>query len=243
MVRLQKFIARAGICSRRRAEALIREGRVRVNGRVVDRMGIKIDPEKDLVEVSGRRVTSEPPEINIMLNKPAGYISSCRHSGRKVVVDLLDISVRVYPAGRLDRDSTGLLLLTNNGSLHYRLTHPSFDHEKEYEVETGRPVSDNELRSLSEGILLDGRRTRPAEVYRNGPSSFRIVLREGRNRQIRRMVKVLGNEVKTLHRIRMATLCLGSLGPGKWRYLTDREAEELKRFLGVYPSSGGESGG
>lgn len=233
MIRLQKFLSEAGVCSRRKGEAYIREGRVKVNGRVVSQMGVKIDPDKDVVEVSGRVVASAVPDIYIMLNKPEGYISSCRHAKRKIVLDLVDVPYRIYPVGRLDKDSTGLLLLTNDGRLHYHLTHPSFDHEKEYIVRTKTPISDADLDMLSKGVKLDGKPTRPAVINRQGSHEFRIVLQEGRNRQIRRMVEAAGNEVVHLHRIRMATLPLGNLAPGSWRYLTDTEIEELKRFCGI----------
>ena len=232
-MRLQKFIAQAGVCSRRRAETLIREGQVRVNGRLVAQMGVQIDPESDVVEVLGQTVAPAVPEINILLNKPAGYISSCRHAGRKIVLDLIDTDYRVYPAGRLDRDSTGLLLLTNNGRLHYQLTHPSFDHEKEYRVKTKAPITDGELKALAAGVQLDKKRTRPAEIHRKASDAFAIVLKEGRNRQIRRMVEAVGGEVASLHRVRMATLELGGLAPGQWRTLSDAETAELKRFCGI----------
>jgi 23S rRNA pseudouridine2605 synthase/23S rRNA pseudouridine2604 synthase len=233
MMRLQKFLSHAGVCSRRQAEAYIQEGKVSVNGRVVDRMGVQIDPAVDTVSVSGRVVAGPAPEIHVLLHKPVGYISSCRHSGRKVVLDLVDIKERLYPVGRLDRDSSGLLLLTNNGRLHYRLTHPSFDHEKEYEVETRHPISDEALEKLAEGVVVGGRPTRPARVHRKGPGRFAIVLQEGRNRQIRRMAEAVGNEVTALKRVRMATLRLGDLPPGRWRYLSGAEAAELKRFCGA----------
>lgn len=233
LMRLQKFIAGAGVCSRRRAEVLIREGRVRVNGRIVDQMGVQINPEADEVEVLGRVVAPAVPEVNIMLNKPAGYISSCRHSGRKIVLDLVDTGHRVYPAGRLDRDSTGLLLLTNNGRLHYRLTHPSFDHEKEYRVKTRSPLTDAALKSMADGVPLEGRLTRPAEIHRRAEDEFTIVLKEGRNRQIRRMVEAAGGEVAALHRVRMATLELGGLASGQWRHLTGDEVAKLKSSCGL----------
>ena len=233
MIRLQKYLADAGVCSRRRGETLIREGRVRVNGRVVAQMGVKIDPATDAVEVSGRPVTPAGSEIYIMLNKPVGYISSCRHGGRKIVLDLIDTDKRVYPVGRLDKASTGLLLLTNNGRLHYRLTHPSFDHEKEYIVKTKKPVPDADLAALAGGVQLNGKPTRPANVYREGNHEFRIVLQEGRNRQIRRMLEAVGNEVVRLHRVRMATLHLGGLETGKWRYLKAEEISDLKNFCGI----------
>lgn len=233
MMRLQKFIAGAGVCSRRRAEALIREGGVKVNGRLVDQMGVQVDPETDVVEVLGRIVAPSVPEVNIMLNKPPGYISSCRHSGRKIVLDLVDTGHRVYPAGRLDRDSTGLLLLTNNGRLHYRLTHPSFDHEKEYRVKTQSPVSDAALKSMASGVPIEGKPTRPAEIHRKAEDEFTIVLKEGRNRQIRRMVEAVGTEVAALHRVRMATLELRGLASGQWRYLSGDETAELKSYCGL----------
>ncbi len=233
MMRLQKFLAQAGVCSRRRAEAYIRAGKVMVNGRVVDEMGVRIDPAIDVVEAFGRVITSAEPEINIMLNKPAGYISSCRHGGRKIVLDLVTVKHRIYPVGRLDRDSTGLLLLTNNGRLHYRMTHPSFDHEKEYLVETKVVIQDTALEALAKGVNLDGRPTRPARVRRKGDCRFAIVLKEGRNRQVRRMVEAVGNEVCGLHRVRMATLRLKNLPSGQWRYLSEAETTELKRSLGL----------
>jgi|SRR6056297_130271 len=233
MIRLQKFLSEAGVCSRRKGEAYIREGRVTVNGRIVRQMGVKIDPAHDIVEVSGRAITSAAPEISIMLNKPAGYISSCRHSGRKIVLDLIDIGHRLYPVGRLDKDSTGLLLLTNNGRLHYHLTHPSFDHEKEYTVRTKDSIADADLTKLAQGVMLDGRATRPAAVYRQGAREFRIVLKEGRNRQIRRMLATLGHEAAGLHRIRMGPLYLGGLSAGEWRYLSDTETAELKNFCNI----------
>ena len=233
MIRLQKFLSEAGVCSRRTGEAFIREGKVKVNGRVISQMGVKVDPVKDIVEVSGRVVTSATPDIYIMLNKPKGYISSCRHGERKIVLDLIDIPHRIYPVGRLDKDSTGLLLLTNNGQLHYHLTHPSFDHEKEYVVKTKKPISDADLDLLSKGVKLDGKPTRPAVIYRQGSHEFRIVLQEGRNRQIRRMVETVANEVVSLHRLRLATLHLGNLEPGQWRYLSANEITELKDPCGI----------
>jgi 23S rRNA pseudouridine2605 synthase/23S rRNA pseudouridine2604 synthase len=233
MIRLQKFLAQAGVCSRRQAEDCIRKGKVTVNGRVVQEMGVKIDPREDEIGFFGKRVLQQPPEINILVNKPEGYISSCRHAGRKIVLDLVDVKERVYPAGRLDRDSCGLLLLTNNGSLHYRLTHPSFDHEKEYEVWTREPISEEDLERLAGGVMLGNRPTRKAKVRRRGEDHFSIVLKEGRNRQIRRMVESVGNEATRLKRVRMANLRLGKLAPGQWRYLTDAETAELKRLCGL----------
>ena len=144
--RLQKFLARAGVASRRQSEELIREGRVTVNGRVVSQLGTKIDPTRDQVRVDGRHIRLTPEHVYVVLNKPKGFITSCRHGSRKIVMDLIDIPQRIYPVGRLDKDSTGLLLLTNDGGLHLKLTHPSFDHEKEYEVTVANPIPDGATR-------------------------------------------------------------------------------------------------
>jgi 23S rRNA pseudouridine2605 synthase/23S rRNA pseudouridine2604 synthase len=226
-MRLQKFLAAAGVCSRRRAEDLIRAGRVRINGQVVAELGAKTDPQTDRVSVDGQTVTPTQRLIYIALNKPRGYVSSCRHVGKKIVLDLVNVPERVYPVGRLDKESTGLLLLTNDGRLHLKLSHPSFDHEKEYEVVVERPISDGALRRMAEGMPILNTPTRPAEVHRTGERRFRIVLKEGRNRQIRRMVSRLGNEVVDLRRIRVAHIRLDRLAEGKWRYLTDPEVQAL----------------
>jgi len=227
-MRLQKWLSDAGVCSRRHGENLIRAGKVRVNGAVVTTLGTKVDPGKDRVEVDGRPVQAQSRKIYVALHKPRGYVTSCDHPGQQLVVDLIDIKERIYPVGRLDKDSTGLLLLTNDGRLHHRLSHPSFDHEKEYEVTVDRPIDDGDLKQLSEGLPILGSMTRPARVRRLAGRRFRIVLLEGRNRQIRRMVKQLGYQVNRLKRIRMAHIHLGSLPEGAWRHLT---AEETRRLL------------
>jgi len=229
-MRLQKFLSQAGVCSRRKGEEYILAGRVSVNSEVVSFLGTKIDPETDRVEVDGKKVlfSAVKKKIYIALNKPMGVVSSCSHPGEKIVLDFIDIEERVYPIGRLDKDSIGLLLLTDDGDLHNRLSHPSFDHEKEYVVETEGFVSDHALNEMASGIILDGRRTREAEVTRLSDKSFNIVLKQGINRQIRRMVTLTGNRVKTLKRIRMGSINLGSLKPGKWRYLTEVEVKSLK---------------
>jgi len=227
MVRLQKFLAAAGVCSRRRGEDLIRAGRVTVNGRVEAVLGAKIDPEKDRVSVDGQPVKSEQRMVYIALNKPRGYVTSCRHAGKKIVLELVNVPERVYPVGRLDKDSTGLLLLTNDGRMHLKLSHPSFDHEKEYDVIVERPISDGALRRMAEGMPILDTRTRPAVVTRLGERAFRIVLKEGRNRQVRRMVRRLGNEVVELKRTRMASVRLGRLAEGAWRHLSAEEVAAL----------------
>ncbi len=227
LMRLQKFLSAAGVCSRRKAEDLIRQGRVRLNGQVVVELGAKTDPRTDRVSVDGQAVRPTQRLIYIALNKPLGYVCSCRHAGKKIVLELVNVPERVYPVGRLDKESTGLLLLTNDGRLHLKLSHPSFDHEKEYDVVVERPISDGALRRMAEGMPILNTLTRPASVHRIDERRFRIVLKEGRNRQIRRMVSRLGNEVVRLQRIRVAHIRLGRLPEGKWRYLTDSEVQAL----------------
>jgi 23S rRNA pseudouridine2605 synthase/23S rRNA pseudouridine2604 synthase len=171
--------------------------------------------------------------IYIMLNKPAGYITSRSHGKRKIVFDLVDVMQRLNPVGRLDKDSTGLLLLTNDGELHNRLIHPSFDHEKEYEIETSQPIVDKSLEKLRKGIVLDNKKTRPAKIERLNEYRFKITLKEGRKRQIRRMVEKVDNRVISLHRTRISTLYIGQLKKGKWRYLKADEVDELRKSCGL----------
>jgi 23S rRNA pseudouridine2605 synthase/23S rRNA pseudouridine2604 synthase len=226
-MRLQKFLSRAGICSRRKGEEYIKAGWVKVNGRIVTELGVKVDPERDAVEVDSDAIRSASPPTYIALNKPSGYVSSCHQQNEKIVLDLLDISERVYPIGRLDKDSTGLLLLTNDGRLHHQLSHPSFNHEKEYEVTVAKPLPEGALRKMAKGLPMMGTRTRPARVNRISARRLRIVLREGKNRQIRRMVRKVGGRVTHLKRIRIANIKLDNLPSGSWRYLTETEKENL----------------
>ena len=230
-IRLQKFLSQAGVCSRRKGEEHIKAGRVKVNGAVVQALGTKVTPGIDRVEFDGRTVVPVTENIYIALNKPAGYVTSCEHAGQKVVVDLLDLDQRVFPVGRLDKDSTGLLLLTNDGRLHHRLSHPSFDHEKEYEVTLVEPINNGALKKLARGVTLKGRRTRPARVVRVSGKRFRITLQEGRNRQIRRMADKIGSRVEKLKRIRVANIRLGRLPEGRWRYLSEKEKADLLKSI------------
>ncbi|MBW2431819.1 MAG: rRNA pseudouridine synthase [Deltaproteobacteria bacterium] len=228
LMRLQKFLSAAGMCSRRKGEEYILAGRVAVNGRIVTELGTKIDSAGDFVQLDGNPVQFSQPSIYIALNKPKDYVTSCSHPGEKIVLDLVDIPQRVYPVGRLDKDSTGLLILTNDGRLHHKLSHPSFDHEKEYDVTVAQSISDGALRKLAEGLPMMKTQTRPARVQRISARRFRIVLQEGRNRQVRRMVRKVGHRVTGLKRIRVANIRLGRLPPGAWRHLS--ESEKLKLF-------------
>lgn len=230
-MRLQKFLAHAGVCSRRAGEQLIIEGRVSVNGRCIAELGAKVVCGTDRVCVDGKPVAVVQQKLYVLLNKPRGYVTSCHHRGEKVVTDLVALSGRLFPVGRLDKDSTGLVLLTNDGRIHHRLLHPSFDHEKEYEVRVSSKISDAQLEQMQKGIRLKEGRTRPARVHRLDADRFRIVLQEGRNRQIRRMASALGHRVVLLHRIRMAHLHLGDLPAGQWRHLSDDERTKLLALL------------
>ncbi len=226
-IRLQKFLSQAGICSRRKGEEHIKNGLVSVNGHVVTELGTKVDPENDRVEFMGEPAHVEQEKLYIALNKPAGYVTSCDHPGEKIILDLVDIQQRIFPVGRLDKDSTGLIILTNDGSLHQKLSHPSFDHEKEYDVKVEAPIPNSSLNKMASGIMLDGSKTRQAEVKRISKKQFRIILKEGKNRQIRRMVKKIGNRILELKRIRVSNIRLGKLAEGSWRNLTDKETKGL----------------
>ena len=230
-IRLQKFLSQAGVCSRRKGESFIRQGRVRVNGQVVTTLGTKVDPSKDTVHVDGKHATIQEERLYIAMNKPKGYVTSCDHPGKPLVMDLIEIRQRVYPVGRLDKDSTGLLLLTNDGRLHHRLSHPSFDHEKEYEVTLERPITDAHLHRLAHGVTIQGAKTRPANVARLSGRRFKITLREGRNRQIRRMAGAVGYAVVRLKRVRIANIRLKDLPSGAWRFLTPAERRTLLKWV------------
>ncbi len=234
--RLQKVLASAGIASRRDCEALIAAGRVTVNGRVVVVPGTRVDLEHDEVRVDGQPIRMPAKRTYIMLHKPAGVVSTAEDThGRPTVLDLVDVPARVFPVGRLDIDSEGLILLTDDGELAYALTHPSFEVEKEYRVLLDRPLTPEALRSWRNGVLLDGEMTAPAwvELIGTAPEGVwvRIVLREGRKRQIRAVAKLLGYEVRRLIRVREGNLSLGDLPPRSWRYLTDEEVAALRAHV------------
>ena len=226
-MRLQKFLSTAGICSRRKGEEYIKAGLIRVNNAVVTELGTKIDPLNDRVEFKGEVVKPKNDLVYIAINKPKGYVTSCSQPGEKIVIDLVDIPQRVYPIGRLDKDSTGLLILTNDGNLHHRLLHPSFDHEKEYDVTVSKPITDGALKTIAGGMPMMGTKTRPAKITRISSRRFRMVLKEGKNRQIRRMVRKVGGHVARLKRIRISKIRLNKLEEGAWRYLTEREIKSI----------------
>jgi 23S rRNA pseudouridine2605 synthase len=225
-VRLAKYLAHAGVASRRAAEELIAAGSVRVGGEVVT------DPARDVgedahVEVDGEPVAPEPREV-WAVNKPAGVVSTAREPGsRRPVTDLVDSARRLYPVGRLDADSTGLILLTNDGELANRLTHPRYGVPKTYRVTLARPPSDRDLKRLRAGVRLEDGRTAPAGVEPRGEREIEITIREGRKRQVRRMASAIGNEAEALTRIRIGSLGLGDLRRGDARLLEKGEVDAL----------------
>jgi 23S rRNA pseudouridine2605 synthase len=233
--RLQKVLARAGVASRRKAEELIQQGRVTVNGRVVTRLGTKVDPARDEIRVDGQRVQPAASRVYIMLNKPRGVLSTMEDDrGRRSLGDLVPVPVRLYPVGRLDVTSEGLILLTDDGELANLLTHPRYEHSKEYLVLINGLPSDKALEAWRRGVVLDGEPTAPARVEvlkrQAGSAVLRIVMHEGRKRQIRRIASLLGHPVQELTRVRLGPLQLGPLEPGQWRYLTSREINELEKI-------------
>ena len=238
--RLQKVLARAGVASRRKSEDLIRQGRVRVNGQIVTELGTKVDPAQDEIRVDGAPIQIGASRVYVMLNKPAGVLSAMRdRRGRKSLGDLVTVPVRLYPVGRLDATSEGLILLTDDGELANLLTHPRYEHEKEYRVLVNGQPSEEALDTWRRGVMLDGKPTVPAEVEvlaaHHDSAELRVVMREGRKRQIRRVAELLGHPVRELRRVRLGPLQIGQLEPGQWRYLTAKEVqslEDLKRRHG-----------
>lgn len=236
MVRLQKFLAGCGVASRRGAEELIKKGRVRVNGEVVTEMGVQIDPDNDLVEFDGVPVKSREKMVYVLLNKPVGYVTTVSDDkGRPTVMDLVsEIPVRIYPVGRLDYDTEGLLLMTNDGDLTYKITHPKNNIEKTYVAEVTGNISMNTITQLRNGVYLDGVKTSPAKVEVVGATRFgtrlEITIHEGKNRQVRRMFEAVGCIVKKLKRTREAGLILGHVPLGHWRRLTESEVNMLKKI-------------
>lgn len=246
--RLQKVMAWAGVASRRRCEDLIRAGRVRVNGVVVTDPALRVHLEQDRIEVDGRILDLSPSFHYYMLYKPRGYLSTVRdpHADR-TVMELVPQRPRLYPVGRLDKDSEGLLLFTNDGELTYRLLHPRYGHEKEYRVLIRGELAPAQIAQLEQGLILEGK-ARPAhaifkplgegwawrgEPLPKGARWIGLVLREGHKRQIREMFKHLGIPVLRLIRVRMGNLTLGNLNPGEGRFLTEEEVAALRRLVGL----------
>jgi 23S rRNA pseudouridine2605 synthase len=225
-MRLNAYLARAGVASRRAAEELIRAGRVRVNGEVAGLVTF-VEP-RDTVEVDGSPIEPEPLTY-LLLHKPAGVVTTARDpQGRPTVVGLVGHERRVVPVGRLDADTTGALLLTNDGPLAHRLMHPRYEVDKVYEAEVEGEPSDEALAQLAEGVELEDGMTSPAKVDRLGPSRIELTIHEGRKHQVKRMLGAVGHPVSHLHRSRYAGLTLAGIAPGEWRELTPEEVVKLR---------------
>ncbi len=237
-IRLQKYLSQCAVASRRKSEELILAGKVKVNGKVAG-LGDKVSPKKDTVTVSGKKIVSSKKHYYIMLHKPRGFITTMDDEmGRKCVAELVkDVGARVYPVGRLDRDSEGLLIMTNDGEFANFMTHPSKHVPKTYRVTVRPGITDEQLDAFNEGIEIDGRKTAPADAHIIDKSENRVVLEiiihEGRNRQIRKMCEALGLEVARLKRTHIGSIKLGMLPQGQWRFLTDDEVHKLKASSGM----------
>lgn len=236
-VRLQKLIAGTGLASRRKAETLIASGRVTVNGKAVTELGTKVDPERDHVKVDGKHLTSAQPFVYVMLNKPKHVMSTLDDpGGRTTVKDFLrGVTVRVFPVGRLDFDSEGLMLLTNNGDLAQALLHPRYHVPKTYLIKVKGVLTDDDIAELERGVKLADGMTGPASVKKvrkvEANSWVEITIHEGRKHQVKRMLEAVGHPVIKLLRIKMGPLVLGDLEPGEFRFLTDREANALRAVV------------
>ena len=236
-VRLQKLIAGTGLASRRKAEEMIATGRVMVNGRIVRELGTKVDAARDHVKVDGRHVRSAQPYVYVLLHKPKNVMSTLLDpEGRPTVKDFLPgVTVRVFPVGRLDFDSEGLMLLTNNGELAQALLHPKYHVPKTYLVKVKGVLEEEDIETLETGVQLDDGMTAPATVKKirkaESNSWVEITIHEGRKHQVKRMLEVVGHPVLKLVRVRMGSLALGHMAPGEYRFLTDREANTLRDLV------------
>ena len=232
-MRLQKYMAQCGVASRRASEEIILSGRVKVNGETVDYMGCEIDENLDMVEVDGVLIKPEAKKYYILLNKPKGYVTTVSDEfDRPTVMELVrDVHARIYPVGRLDYDTAGLLIMTNDGEFANILTHPSHNVNKAYIAQLNAMPDSESLNLLRTGILLDGKKTAPAKVEVLNPAKhgceIKVTIHEGRNRQVRRMFEAIGAEVTSLKRISVGNVTLGNLPEGKWRHLNDAERQRL----------------
>ena len=225
-IRLNKYIASSGLCSRREADTLIENGKVTING-IVALQGSKVNPG-DIVEVSGRKISPDNEMIYIAFNKPLGITCTTDRRDPSNIIDYIGFDERIFPVGRLDKNSSGLILLTNDGSIVNKLLRAENGHEKEYLVTVNHPYDKDFIRSMESGVPVLGQQTLPCKIKPSGDKSFKIILHQGLNRQIRRMCEYLGYKVTRLKRIRFMNIKLGDLEPGKWRYLT---ADEKKALL------------
>lgn len=235
-IRLQKFLANAGICSRRKAEEYILEGKVKVNGEIIYELGMKIDPAKDEIIFDGKDVKLENNKVYILLNKPIGYVTTVKEQfGRPAVTDLVKgIKEKVLPVGRLDMYTSGAIILTNDGDFIYRVTHPKYEVEKTYQVTVRGIVTDDEIEKLKNGVKIDNYISGKAKVKvlkideAKNISRIQITIHEGKNREVRKMCKAIGKNVIALHRSKIESIDVKNLALGEWRYLRDEEVLRLK---------------
>lgn len=236
LIRLQKYIADCGVASRRKAEELILHKKVMVNQNVVTEMGLKINPDKDIVKVDGKLIKPENEKVYIMLNKPTGYITTSKDEHkRETVLELVkDIKYRIYPVGRLDYDTSGLLLLTNDGDFANKLIHPKFQIDKTYVVEFIGILKKDQLETLRKGVKIEDYVTEPAKVeivgLKGNTTTLNITIHQGKNRQVRKMFEAVGHKVTKLKRVFFGNLSLGKLKEGHWRHLSKQEVEYLMKL-------------
>lgn len=239
LTRLNKFISNAGVTARRKADELIFTGRVTVNMKTVTEPGTKVNPEKDLVKVDGEKVKPQSEFIYVVLFKPRGYVTTTHdEKGRPTVMDLIGLNTRLYPIGRLDYDTDGVLLLTNDGEFANMMMHPRHKIFKTYFAKLDKPIEDHDIRKLKEGVMIDGKPTSRAKVRiipNSGEQNIWISIHEGRNRQVRRMLETLGYVVQRLKRVEYARIGLDDLKPGDWRYLTPEELETSRKLATPKP--------
>lgn len=233
-IRLQKYIAECGIASRRKAEELILEGKISVNGIIVTELGTKINPSKDIVEYNNKVIEPEQRNVYILLNKPIGYVTTVKDQfNRPSVLDLVKVKERIVPVGRLDFYTSGALILSNDGDFVYKITHPKHEVNKTYNVTVKGIINDDEIEALRSGVKIDNYITKPAKVKilktdkDKNISRIQITIHEGKNRQIRKMCEAIGKKVLALHRSKIGNIDVKDLKIGEWRYLTDAEISDL----------------
>ena len=233
-IRLQKFLSGAGVASRRKAEELIQQGKVKVNNVIITELGTKINPEKDKIEYEGKTITREDKKVYILLNKPIGYVTTAKDQfNRDSVLDLVKVKQRIVPVGRLDMYTSGALLLTNDGDFVYQVTHPKHEIEKTYTVTIKGMITKTTIEILKNGVKIEDYVTRPAKVKilkieeDKNQSRLEITIHEGKNRQIRKMCEAVGHKVLALHRSKIAGIGVKELPLGKWRYLSENEINQM----------------
>ncbi len=232
--RLQKYLANSGVASRRKSEELILQGKVEVNGKVVTELGIKVNPEKDIVKFNGKEVKQTKKMVYILLNKPIGYVTTADDQfGRETVLDLVKVKERIVPVGRLDMYTSGALILTNDGDFVYKVTHPKHEIEKTYTVTVKGIVQNSEVEQLRKGVKIDDYTTKPAKVKilktdtEKDISRLEITIHEGKNRQVRKMCEAVNRKVLALHRSKIGGIGVKDIELGKWRYLQENEIQKL----------------